>query len=279
MKTVLLATPFLSNHFDAGIFWLAALGRERVAAVPWDYRREPGGGTHKADIMLALKTPLNPSHSYLYEKVCYWPDKLGRDPASEAFLKEYDRVYTCLRPTPPGMVWLPTGWDPTVHHPRVVPKVWHGVFIGTATPRKREFLEEMCGNTIFAIFGNGWETFKNQPFRAEPAYMDDYCEAMSRAAVIVNVHRDGDTGLNRRFFESMAVGFTLTDLVPGVEEVLGHELAERVGFRTPAEAKEKYEHYLFDHPDECEELWQAERAAIAPYTYDAAVRKVLELDT
>lgn len=263
MKTVLLASPFLSTHADAGWFWAMACGRYGYAVVPWDYRRNADFPTRNVDAMIALKTPLQIPPLGITDRVCYWPDALGRDAQSETFLKDYDRIFTCLRPTPKGMAWLPTGWDPTVHYPRRVEKSIDSIFIGTATQRKNEFLSVMEPS---AVFGNGWG-------RNEPLYMDDYCSAMSAAKVIINIHRD-EIGLNRRFFESMAVGFTITDIVPGVEEVLGKVLTNLVGFRTPAEGQALLTEFS-THERWREEAWALEQKAIEPYTYDAAVRRVL----
>jgi hypothetical protein len=270
----------LSNHVDAGLLWAAALGRAGVPIIPWDYRRENYRFDNSTYDLLALKTPLkipgrDPKYIDLDRdpwrmpwRACYWPDALGRDPESEAMLKEYDRVYTCLRPTPEGMIWLPTGWDPKVHYQRVVGEPsFDVVFLGTATPRKAEFLRAVP-NKQLVIFGNGWGL-------NEPAYLEDYCQILSKARISINIHRD-EIGLNRRFFESMACTFTLTDLVPGVEEILGHDLARSVAFSTPTELYELVVYFLdSSHAEERQQLWMQERDAIAPYTYDAAVRKVL----
>lgn len=264
MTTVLLATPFLANHVDAGWFWLAALGRQGVATIAWDYRREPQAA-HSADLMLAMKTPPYPDRFHGYT-AAYWPDELGRDPESEAWLPQYERVYTCLRPTPPGMTWLPTAYDPHVHYPRNAPKERDMVFIGTATDRKRDFLKEMAKAAPLTLFGNGWKD-------SGPVYLEDYCVALSSAKIAINIHR-GEVGLNRRVFEAMACTFTLTDRVAGIAELLGPSLAAKVSFSTPKHGRELAERYINDEPAR-RELWAMEREAIRGFTYDAAVQRVL----
>ena len=160
-------------------------------------------------------------------------------------------------------MWLPTGWDPEIHCPRGVDKTIDTVFIGTATPRKKLFLDAIEPR----IFGNGWA-------KGIPAiYLDDYCKMLSAAKISINIHRD-EIGVNRRLFESIGCTFTLTDNVPGVEEVLGKDLARQVAFDTPEQGRTMVMHYL-SHQAEREKLWQAERLAIMPYTYDEAVKKVL----
>ena len=278
MKTVLLATPYLSQHFDAGHYFMSALSRLRVALVLWDYRREPCP-TVKPDVLLALKGSPEVSRvaerTFWGERVCYWPDKLGRDPTTEEGLKHFDRLYTCLRPTPEGMTWLPSGWDPVVHTP------WDGkqeqkndrVVIGTAPERKAGFLRVLQPRLTF---GNGWwdDPTLYQGHAYMPIYLHEMVAELRNTRVAINIHRDGDTGLNRRFFEMMACTFTITDLVPGVVEVLGADLAARVGFTDPHEAKNKLDFYLA-HPEERRDLWEAERRAIAPYTYEKTVERIL----
>lgn len=265
---IFLATPFLSDHYDAGLFWAAAFSRAGHAVQLWDYRREPKPPRgRRNDLQLVLKGGF-PAPPFFGDSYCYWPDALGRDLESEASLRTYQKVFTCLRPTPDGMLWLPTGWDPTVHYPRNVEKTNNAIFVGTATPRKATFLNAIGGWGKNLLYGNGW------PIGGGAIYMDDYCEALSASRISINIHRD-EVGVNRRFFESIACTFTITDLVPGVEEILGHELAATVGFRTPEEARERAEFFL-KNQSLIPGLWEWERKVIMPYTYDEAVQRVVK---
>ena len=268
---VLLATPYLSaNWFDSGLFWAAALSRQGHLVRLWDYRLEPRPLTSDIDFMLILKGPVEPLPHCV--NVCYWPDAVERTPGIENVLKAYNSVYTCLRPTPNDMQWEPTGWDPLIHKPTVNEKSIESVFIGTGTERKWQFLQAM---RPMAIFGNNWHQFRPGGFLL-PVYCHEMVAMFSSAKVSINIHQD-PIGLNRRFFESMACTFTITDLVPGVEEVLGKELAALVGFKSPEEGRERLE-YFKSHDKEREELWQAERKAIEPFTYEEAVERILRVE-
>jgi len=276
---VLLATPWFSEHLDAGLMWASALGQLGHDVVLWDHRAEPDPPRLLCAVALVMKgdetiaAKLRPRTPNV---VAYWPDWLDRTPGLlERLLQAYDVVATPQRPTPEGCMWLPTGWDPQVHtrFPSGYPDPIPSMAFGTGTPRKAEFLASICPTWVL---GNDWDShlrWKGSGF-LPAAYGPRLVGTLSQAQVLVNVHRDA-VGVNRRLFEMMACGFTLTDIVPGVEEVLGPDLTRLVGFATPQEGRAQLLLYL-DHPEQREALWQREHVAIQPYSYKAAAARLLQ---
>lgn len=272
---ILLASPFFSQHWDAGHFWARALSRLGHRLTLWDYRAdaEPPAGSWEVGLVLKgdAETPakLRPACVKL---VCYWPDRWGRALEAEASLEKYDAVYTPVRPTPAGARWLPGAWDETVHTPGPGPEhvSADSIFVGTATDRKAEFVDVIMPTRLF---GNGWLNYARA--LVQPVYLREYASFLNQSRVAINIHRDDEVGLNRRFFEMVACTFTITDLVPGVEEILGPELTEKVAFSTPAEGAKLLALYLA-HPEEATELWRAERTAIAGHSYRHLAVQLLE---
>jgi hypothetical protein len=264
---ILLATPYMSQHYDSGLFWARALSRLGHELVLWDYRldKELHLSPWMYDLGIMLKGTTNAARQLMYrcdKTISYWPDALGRDKTSEKCLRHFDLVF-----------WFPGAYDEQVHQRHNIAKSSSrkrgkqeggSVFIGTHTQRKEMFLMEIQPTLIF---GNGW----NGP---HAVYLHEYVNILSGAQVSVNIHRD-NIGLNRRFFESIACAFTITDRVPGVEEVLGSSLADLVSFETPQQGREMLEYYL-DKPDMCKEIHALELDAIREYSYSHLVKKILD---
>ena len=271
---ILLATPYLSaNWFDAGLFFLAAASRLGHAVTLWDYRLEPESSKGQWDVAIWMKTGPAEAEQMPHPRFVYWSDDFDRTPGLlPQLLQAYDKVFTPVRPTPTGCMWLPTGWDPLIHRDLGLPRQHDSIFVGTYTPRKWEFLKVIEPDDIF---GNNWaETPPTNLNLHGPVYLHHYVWVLNQARLLLNVHH-GPVGLGRRFFEFIACGPTITDLVPGVEEVLGLDLAAVVGFKTPEEGKALKE-YLLDRPGLLNGVWREEQRAIEPYTYEAALKRILE---
>lgn len=278
---ILLASPFFSQHWDAGHFWARAFSSLGHTLCFWDYRHDPGmlagflppGRRQPSfDVAVVMKGDLNAltaARAFCAKALCYWPDALGRAPREEKLLEGYHRVYTPVRPTPEGMVWLPGAWDDLVHSRHKKPYGDGGgvVFVGTRTPRKEHYILQMAENQSMRMYGNGWHS------SIHPVYLHEYVNALNSADVALNIHRDF-VGLNRRFFEMMAVNFTVTDDVPGVREVLGDSLADRVSFNTPHEGAGMLRHFT-TRPEERAALHAQELEAISEYSYRHLAQRML----
>ncbi|GEM_PF-6118507 len=237
-----------------------------LAVQLWDYRLSPSppAGYRDASLTLVLKGEgINPQ-LLAHPRVCIWPDAFGRDPTAEVLLRAYDRVYTGAYEHPPGVQFLPLGFDDALHVSFNSERSPGAIFVGTATERKAKFLRAIQPN---AIFGNGWGD------GVYPVYGSELVQVLNQYLLAVNVHRD-NMGVTRRLFEMIACGPTITDLVPGVEEVLG-PVALEMGFHTPQEGAELKTSFL-SHPDVLMAVWHKARAAIQPYTYQAAVRRIVQ---
>lgn len=273
---ILVCSPFYAPHWDSGHFWVKALSELGHDLCLWDYRTQKDIPIYSPDIVLVLKGDLNTARRvkeefYAVPVVCYFPDTFERFPKEEIdeYFSLYNEIFTPLVPTPKGTIFLPTGWDEDIHVSKGVEKYPVSVFIGTCTPRKEEYLKVILPTVIG---GNGWERSEIPGRKIGEVYLHNYVTILSQSLVSVNVHRD-PTGVNRRLFESMACTFTLTDIVPGVSNVLGPGTWE-LGFSSPEEGRNKVNHFL-SHPKETEELFKLGRELIAPYTYKNAVKEML----
>ena len=268
---ILLVTPLYSQHFDAGWFWFRAFQHLGHEVDVWDYRLDEAPvWKREYDLTLVLKGESVYPDLLPHPCFCYWPDAFNREPGIERKLGAYNKIFTPVRPTPSGMIWLPTGYDPVIHHEVEGKKEIASLYIGTNNSLGKALWLEEIGPRVVA--GNGWgltEGIHDLP----PAYLHDFVRLASRAVVGIDLHQ-GEVGLNRKFFEMISCVFTITDKVPGVDEVLGKNLAEAVSFSSPQEAKVMIKHYLI-HPDERKLLWDLEKKAIFPYSYTGAVEKVL----
>ena len=260
---ILLATPFLSTHFDAGWFWVSALSQLGLTCCLWDYRRQPMPKV-EVDFTLVMKGESIDPRSLPRPRVCYWPDAIERTPGIEQLLQLYDKVYTPVRPTPAGMIWMPSGFDPDIHRYTGVPRDLDSLYIGTNnSDRKRRFLAVIKPSVIA---GNGWEGI-SEPGTTflPPQYLHDFVALASRAQVLINIHQ-GPVGVNRKLMECCACSPCLTDDVPGVSEIFGESLAKSVSFSTPKKGAEMLSYYL-SHPKDLNDLWGEELLKIKPHSY------------
>jgi len=72
----------------------------------------------------------------------------------------------------------------------------------------------------------------------------------------------------------IACGFTLVDSVPGVEEIFP-DIWDQFTYGSPEHARELIQYYLKQGKSK-EELWEQQKKAIEPYTYENCARRLLE---
>lgn len=285
MSNILLATPLYASHYDAGHFWLRALTSLGHEVTVWDYRLDdgppPGPVSRQPDIVLVMKgeSLFMPKMHRLFPSarfICYWPDKFERDPGVlDRLLAEYDQVFSPVRPTPDRVTWLPTGWDPKIHQRSANSWRYDSAYVGTSNSQYKIDMVRDISPSI--VFGNDW--WRQSPlvwgvqYVGQPLYGAALSSFLSTVRVAVDIHQSPETGVNRKLFEMMACTFTIVDDVPGVREILGPELSEKVVYKTGAQARDLIAYYRY-RDTERNELWQQERAAIAPYTYESAVRRI-----
>lgn len=270
---ILLATPFMSQHFDAGLFWAKALCDMNHSVVLWDYRMNPEKvlllNNYNYDLTIVFKGEGIDPQTLPHPKLCYWPDDLNRIPGVEDILKQYSKVFTPVRPTPDWMEWLPSGWDPLIHRDLGYARGIYTTYIGTNNSQYK--LETVEGIGPEAIYGNSWPQAE---VHAGPAvYLRDFVEVANRSQILIDVHQSSTVGINRKLFEMIACGFTIVDRVPGVEEIFP-DIWNLISFNGVKSANEMITHFL-ENPKLREELWIEERKAIEPYTYENCVRRLL----
>jgi len=265
---ILLITPLYSTHYDAGWFWLRALNQLGHSVQVWDYRLDvdPPPFFHYPEVTLVLKGETIDPRKLPSPKAVYWPDDLERTPGIEKVLQHYDKVFTPVRPTPDWMEWLPTGWDPAVHKNLNISRDVETIYVGTANSEyKIKMVEKIWPEKVH---GNGWREWY------PPVYLHELVQVLNRGRILIDVHQSPTVGLNRKFFEMISCGFTITDRVPGMEEILGWGLTHQVSFTSSDEAKELIRYYL-ERPREREEVWLLQREKIQEYTYEKAVKRIL----
>ena len=281
---ILLATPLYSaHHWDSGHFWLKAFNSLGNYVRIWDYRLELDTPVGQWDFTLIMKGESVDPETLPHPRFCYWPDALDRTPSIETLLAKYDKVFTPVRPTPADMEWLPSGFDPDIHHYNGAKKDIPSLYIGTNNgQRKIDFLKKIRPSIIA---GNNWGGVAEQindgytqPIRLLlPQYLHDFVALASRAQVLINIHQGPQVpvGVNRKLFECCACGLTISDRVPGVVEILGPDLAQLVTFDTPQEGRELLEYWSDRTQEERDEIWGKEKKAIEPFTYVEGVKRIL----
>lgn len=282
-KRVLLCTPYLSQHYDAGWFWLSALSQLGCCVTMWDYRAEDpppvgwtGEETRRFDLVFVLKgQPGLVSKLPVWmtgDFVCYWPDEWGRDPEAERATGLYDRVYSNVRPAPDHAIFLPGAYHPAIHRDYGVRDSRRTVFTGTHTEYKEAVARAIRPSLIV---GNGWDGLGLEAMVYPAVYLRDFAIDISAAAISVVAHRVPNVGLNRRLFESSACTFTLVDSVPGTELVFPDPKDRKLWcYSSPEEAREMVEHYLA-YPGERQAAWARQRELLGKYTYLNLARRVL----
>lgn len=268
---LLVATPYNAPHYDAGLFWVkafVALGHEVVA---WDYRQHPNPAIsqfYDIDVSIVMKGESVPPELIPSPRVCYWPDALDRTPGIEKKLEQYDHVFTPVRPTPKGMTWLPTGWDPEMHR-NLCRKRWiNTIYVGT---RNSPYKSTMVGSLKpEGLAGNGW----GKDFPA--IYAEDFVDYLNDGKILINLHQNPEVGVNRKLFEMIACGLTISDDAPGVRQILGKKLAEQLVFKSPRDAHKLIRQLLALSSFERDDLWQLEYRRIADYSYHNAAQEVIK---
>jgi len=273
---ILVATPFMSQHFDAGMFWVKALCNMNHSVVLWDYRLHPERlssiSNSNYELAIVFKGEgLDPRLLHT-PRICYWPDDLGRTPGIEEVLRHYNKVFTPVRPTPDWMEWLPSGWDPSIHRDLKTERLVNTIYIGTANSDYK--VKTITDISPTSVFGNRW--VERGSSSNPPVYLRDLVGVSNQAKILIDVHQSPTVGLNRKMFEMMACGPTIVDRVPGVEEVLPG-VWNLCSFN-PEKVSEAnlIISYFLSCPEARDDLWKRQRKAIEPYTYENCARRLLE---
>ena len=266
---LLIATPLFSFWGDAGHFWLRAFNRLGHYAIVWDYRLEPEPPKVEVDASIVFKGETIDPVILPRPSICYWPDAFERDPGIEEKLKKYDKVFTPVKPTPDGMIWLPTGWEPLIHRDLKLLRSIDTLYIGTANSEYKVNMIKAIAPQVVA--GNEWGKYGVRAL--PPQYLHDFVHLVNQSKILIDIHQAPHIGINRKLFESITCGFTLVDKVPGVDEIFPGFYHD-ISFKSPDTARSKILYYL-THEKERDEVWELEKQAIQPYSYENCARQIL----
>ncbi len=270
---ILVATPFMASHFDAGFFWIRALVNMMHSVYPWDYRLQTEMPKVDADFSLVFKGESIDPNILPRPRVNVFPDWFGFFPPSvEQRIKQYDLVFHLVLENvkKTGGIWLPGAYDELIHRDLNLRRHIDTMYIGTANSDYKVNMIRSIAPQVIA--GNNWGTYR---INARPAhYLYDFVTLANQAKTLICAHRAPEDGITRKVFELVSCGFTIVDHVPGIEEIFPG-IWDKFTFRTPEEAKELIQYYL-SHEAERNELWQKQKKAIEPYSYENCCLKMLE---
>lgn len=274
---ILLGSPIFSMHFDVGLFWARALSALGNSLYLWDYRLQPEVPKVDADFSFILKGQTVNADALPHPCLNYWPDAFERSPGIEKILSHYDLVFTPVRPTPEGIVWLPSGFEPLVHRDMGLERWIKSIYIGT---NNSEYKKRM----VWAIepdriAGNGWHypnlpVIRQRTILMPPQYLHDFVKWANQAKVLIDCHQSQGIGVNNKLLELIGCGFTIVDWASGIDELFP-DIWQKFTFRTAGEARELIQYYL-SHEAERNELWERQKKAIEPYSYENCAKEVIK---
>ena len=245
----------------------------------------------KPDLLLVIKgkgydNTIVPRMKERYgcKTILYFPDPLD-DGDNDSFVRQQRKLYdylflACWYPQDVLDVlkahWLPVAYDHTIHHSRgqtVNPHIHEVVFVGTKR-NGREWIGRSAHATwspIISIYGNEWNKY------TKDVYLDEKCGIYQNAKIILNHHYLAK-GPNHRFFEVLAVGggMLLSDVCPGMEELGFQPDRDFAYYVTPDDAISKIEYYLHN-PEEMKSIIQKGAETVKPHTFQARMKKLLEV--
>lgn len=267
---ILLVSPILSSEYDSGKYILKALCELGHYVSVWDYRLQPDRIEFpEYDLVIVNKGEIVNPEMFEEPRVLWYPDHLSRFDVRDK-LEKYTKVYSINKPEHgyEWVEWLPGCYDPDIHKSLSIERKADYIYIGTGNShRKVKFILDL--NPDF-VFGNNWiSEIQSSP----PVYGLKFTWFANNAKILLNIHQS-DWGTNRKLFELIPCGFTLTDRVEGVEDILG-DLTNKVSFETPEEGKELIFYYL-NNEVKREIIWEEEKKAIEKYTYKNQIQKILK---
>lgn len=267
---VLLVTPFLTYAWNTGNLILKALGELKHYCIVWDPRASYIPDIHDYDVAIVQKGETVNPEDLKSPKINWFPDRLSRNPELHETLKKYDRIFTWNLPEHEWAEWLPLGFDPDVHRDFGLERRFDYIYIGTAnSKRKVEWIKQIKPQIIA---GSNWEEYGLNVY--QPMHIPQFIRFMNLSKIVLNVHESA-WGINDKTFFIPNCSFMLIDDIPGVRELFGDKVADKISFSSPKEANDLIKFYL-DNSEERQAAWMKEKEVITPYTCRKQVTKLLE---
>ncbi len=260
-------------------------------------------GAQAADLVMVIKGQhiLPETIAFLRESagapvVNYYPD----DPfcarhtnriGERSVFGEYDVCFTFQRHRVPDyeaegarrVEYLPVAYDPTLHYPvaQTEPPRFDVTFVGALDRERAEWLEPL-GRFRLALYGGGSGIAAARRGPLERAaflpsvFGAELPRAFASGAITINILRWGNYDAhNMRSFEAPACGaFALTSRSRELGELF-REGDEIVFFDDRRDLVEKVTYFLAHH-EERQRIVQAGLRRIAPETYEARARSILD---
>jgi hypothetical protein len=176
--------------------------------------------------------------------------------------KQYSDVVFCMQ-TPymeKDEIYLPYGYDPTIHYHEDLPKEYDACLIGLHYPQRDELVRRLSSHGLKVYYGLG-------------LIFDEYRAIHNKSKIGLNWSSMLD--MNARFWEMLAMGMPMVaNQVPDADTFFVDE-EDYLGFNLPAEAEERVL-CLLDHEERRNRLATAGYEKVKPHTYDARVQTILE---
>jgi len=205
-------------------------------------------------------------------------------PRSRVWSRSFDWIFVNDRSTLRDHGWLHTHWLPAAYEPVEVadPIACDVAFVGAGFPNRRQLIGSLLDaipRLDLRLTGPDWP-LKWQP-RSQWVSPEEAARYYAGAKVSLNIHRaprsDSDgptpTALNFRAFEIAAVGgFQILD----AREDAAIFLPSAVTFDGSADDLARTVRYYLGHDDERRAIAEACRREVAPHTFEARAKTVLE---
>jgi len=178
---------------------------------------------------------------------------------------------------------LPVGCDPLLARAGpLAPEVkqrWQSsiCFVGSHIPRREEFLAVLTDLGL-SIWGPGWDRAANPAVRqrvreARMLARHEWLSAFVAADVVVNIHAQGQEGLNLRVWEALAAKVCLVcDEKADLDRLLPGLV---VTFRTPEQLRQQCQRLLADPTTRQQAAQQAQEYVLAHHTFAHRARTLL----
>ena len=280
-KTILLATPYISNIYDSGKLVAKALFELGYQAILWDpYVSDTPPIDY--DLVFVLKGDGINFKKLKRPRINWYPDYImrfsreqGFIEKTDVFIKQFDYFFSSNKEG--KGIFIPGCCDPSIHKPYEIEQPFDVVFVGTAHSKERadfimNYVKRFKGKV--AVFGNGWEDYhiKTNP----PRYFNEFGWVMSASKIALNIHGDMfGVGLNRKVHEIAGCGsaMLLTDNVDGLEET--YPMAPN--FNSLEECLELTNYYLNNLRERRKLVKEMQKQAYGKFTYKHQVARILKI--
>lgn len=205
---------------------------------------------------------------YMDAKPKEWKDvpiaMFATDPHFLDYSVQYEFVDFFFNPQPmafakyPKGIFLPWAYDPNVHKPQQLDKIYDMVFIGAMYEQRKHALDRL--SALYRVYADSFKIF-------------DECTRIYNQG-ISNFNWSSKDDIPMRIFEGMAYGTAVfTNRITGLD-LLFKEDKHYIGFSTEDELMQKANYY-FSHPDMLADIAFNGYLAVEEHTYKNRCAKII----